>query len=95
MVAPAHAQSGKGGTAVLPVNSTLVTPGAYGALPADAPFYGKNETDGNLQYFDGTPITTSFWALDFVKPFDGNIDLIVSGPNEGTTKLPRSEIKCV
>lgn len=90
VVAPAHGQSGTGGTVVLPKNATIVTPGEFNALPASAPYSGKNDTDPNLAYFDGTPAACTFWALDQVKPFNGDIDLIVSGPNFGTNLGPVS-----
>ncbi|CAO1623649.1 unnamed protein product [Parajaminaea phylloscopi] len=90
VVAPAHGQSGTGGTIVLPKNQTLVTPGEFGALPASAPYSGRNETDHGLAYFDGTPAACTFWALDQVQPFNttGGIDLLVSGPNFGPNLGP-------
>lgn len=90
MVAPARAQSGKGGTVSLPTSLTLPEAGAYGALPKGAPYHGKNASDSGLAYFDGTPNTCVFWALDEVKPFvkSGGVDLVVSGPNEGQNLGP-------
>lgn len=88
VVAPAHGQSGKGGTVVLPTNKTIVTAGEFNALPASSPYSGHNESDSSLAYFDGTPAACIFWALDQVKPFNGDIDLLVSGPNFGTNLGP-------
>ncbi|PWN29888.1 sure-like protein, partial [Jaminaea rosea] len=85
----AHQQSGTGGTVKLPVNQTIVTPGRGDSIPASAPYFGRNETDPAITYFDGTPTAAVFWALDQVKYFgDDGPDLIVSGPNEGTNLGP-------
>lgn len=87
MVAPAVQQSGKGGTIVLPT-SDLTGPAAFNTAPAGAPYFGRNASDSGLAYFNGTPAAASFWALDQVKPFGGDIDLFVTGPNEGTNLGP-------
>lgn len=87
MVAPTSNQSGTGGTVVLPMNKTLIAPGRYDSIPVGAPFAGSNDTDKGLNYFAGTPAACVLWGLDNVVPsfFGGKeVDLIVSGPNEGT-----------
>lgn len=98
MVAPSHNQSGKGGTVVLPASLNITSPGRGGFAPVGAPFAGLNVSDPGLRYFNGTPAACAGWALDhdaqyFFNATDRNdstagVDLVVSGPNEGTNLGP-------
>ncbi|PWN42323.1 5'/3'-nucleotidase sure [Ceraceosorus guamensis] len=92
LVGPAMNQSGKGGTVVFPTSKTLTAPGRNNSIPVGAPFSGKNATDSNIRYFDGTPAATALWALDFDVPdvfgSQDKLDLVASGPNEGNNLGP-------
>ncbi|KAN0063556.1 hypothetical protein ACQY0O_004004 [Thecaphora frezii] len=97
MVSPSHNQSGKGGTFELPTSVNLTVAGRGGFVPVGAPYAGRNLTDSGLRYFNGTPAAAVAWALDQEAPgffnakagdTTGNVDLLVSGPNEGTNLGP-------
>ncbi|EST07298.1 Survival protein SurE-like phosphatase/nucleotidase [Kalmanozyma brasiliensis GHG001] len=98
MVAPSHNQSGKGGTVVLPASLNITSAGRGGFAPVGAPFAGLNVTDPGLRYFNGTPAACAGWALDHDAQYFFNatsrndstagVDLVVSGPNEGTNLGP-------
>ncbi|KAJ9475924.1 Acid phosphatase [Pseudozyma hubeiensis] len=94
MVSPSHNQSGKGGTVVLPAELNITSEGRGGFVPVGSPYAGLNVTDPGLRYFNGTPAACSGWALDHDAQYFFNatskddstagVDLVVSGPNEGT-----------
>ncbi|EPQ26280.1 uncharacterized protein PFL1_06215 [Pseudozyma flocculosa PF-1] len=97
MVGPSHNQSGKGGTFELPTSVNLTVAGRGGFVPVGAPYAGRNLTDEGLRYFNGTPAAAASWALDQEAPAffnakkgdtTANVDLVVSGPNEGTNLGP-------
>ncbi|THU79856.1 5'/3'-nucleotidase sure [Dendrothele bispora CBS 962.96] len=91
LVGPAVQQSGKGGTVVLPTTNITAPGGEFGSIPVGAPFFGHDEQDQNLWYFNGTPAATAIFALDIIIPMvmgDEKIDLVVSGPNEGQNAGP-------
>ncbi|SNX87881.1 related to Acid phosphatase precursor [Melanopsichium pennsylvanicum] len=97
MVAPSHNQSGKGGTVELPKSRNLTSAGRGGFAPVGAPYAGLNVSDPGLRYFNGTPAACAGWALDngaanFFNASSNDstagVDLIVSGPNEGTNLGP-------
>lgn len=97
MVAPSHNQSGKGGTVVLPNSLNLTSAGRGGFAPVGAPYAGLNVSDPGLRYFNGTPAACAGWALDHdaanffntsSNSSTAGVDLIVSGPNEGTNLGP-------
>ncbi|KAK7459672.1 hypothetical protein VKT23_009653 [Stygiomarasmius scandens] len=91
LVGPAVQQSGKGGTFVLPTTNITAPGGEFGSIPVGAPFFGHDEQDQNLWYFNGTPAATAVFALDIVVPMvfgDEKVDLVVSGPNEGQNAGP-------
>lgn len=98
MVSPSHNQSGKGGTVVLPTELNITSEGRGGFVPVGSPFAGLNVSDPGLRYFNGTPAACSGWALDHDAQYFFNatsrndstagVDLVVSGPNEGTNLGP-------
>ncbi|KAK0228243.1 sure-like protein [Armillaria fumosa] len=91
MVAPAVQQSGRGGTFVLPTTNITAPGGEFGSIPVGAPFFGHDENDQNLWYFNGTPAASAVFGIDIIAPVHfGNqpIDLVVSGPNEGGNNGP-------
>lgn len=62
---------------------------SYSFVAEGAPYYGYNESDTSLRYFNGTPAAVALWGLT---DLDGSVksyfngekpQLIVSGPNEG------------
>lgn len=61
-----------------------------------SPYYGYNESDTSLRYFNGTPAAVALWGLSdldgSIKSFfdGGKPELIVSGPNEGITRPIRN-----
>ncbi|KAK0502944.1 sure-like protein [Armillaria luteobubalina] len=91
MVAPAVQQSGRGGTFVLPTTNITAPGGEFGSIPVGAPFFGHDENDQNLWYFNGTPASSAVFGIDIIAPthFGSKpIDLVVSGPNEGGNNGP-------
>ncbi|KAJ7582463.1 sure-like protein [Mycena floridula] len=91
LVGPAVQQSGRGGTFVLPTTNITSPGGEFGSIPVGAPFFGQDEQDKNLWYFNGTPAATVAFALDIIAPLHfGNAvpDIVVSGPNEGQNNGP-------
>ncbi|TKY87465.1 hypothetical protein EX895_003479 [Sporisorium graminicola] len=97
LVAPSHNQSGKGGTVVFPTSLNITSEGRGGFVPVGAPYAGLNVSDPALRYFNGTPVATAGWALDNDAVYFFNasrndttagVDLVVSGPNEGTNLGP-------
>ncbi|KAK0197438.1 sure-like protein [Armillaria mellea] len=91
MVAPAVQQSGRGGTFVLPTTNITAPGGEFGSIPVGAPFFGHDENDQNLWYFNGTPAASAVFGIDIIAPMHFGskpIDLVVSGPNEGGNNGP-------
>ncbi|KAJ8462414.1 hypothetical protein ONZ45_g17941 [Pleurotus djamor] len=91
LVGSAVQQSGKGGSFVLPTVNITEPGGEFGTIPVGAPFFGRDENDANIWYFNATPAATVAFGLDIVNPqFWGNktIDLVVTGPNEGANLGP-------
>jgi len=78
----------------LPTMNIVAPGGEFGSIPIGAPFFGQDVTNPNLWYFNGTPAATAAFALDvivpkhFGKPANETLDLVVSGPNEGTNNGP-------
>ncbi|KAL0947264.1 hypothetical protein HGRIS_013385 [Hohenbuehelia grisea] len=92
LVGPAVQQSGKGGTSVFPTVNITAPGGEFGSIPVGAPYFGHDALDQNIWYFNGTPAATALFALDVIVPTrfrtDEKIDLVVSGPNEGSNLGP-------
>lgn len=92
LVGPAVQQSGKGGTFVLPTTNITAPGGEFGSIAVGAPYFGQDEQDKNIWYFNGTPAATAVFGIDVIAPkhFGNNhsIDLVVSGPNEGQNNGP-------
>lgn len=91
IVAPVSNQSGKGGTAVYTTEANLTSPSEFGLIPKGAPSFGTDPNDSHIWYYNGTPATCTFFALDYVVPKYWNgtkPDLLVSGPNFGTNLGP-------
>ena len=56
-----------------------------------SPQFGTDPHDSHIWYYNGTPATCTFFALDYVvKNFWNGTqpDLLVSGPNEGANLGP-------
>ncbi|PBK77796.1 sure-like protein [Armillaria solidipes] len=91
LVAPAVQQSGRGGTFVLPTTNITPPGGEFGSIPVGAPYFGHDENDQNLWYFNGTPAASAVFGIDIIAPMHFGskpIDLVVSGPNEGSNNGP-------
>ena len=91
IVAPVSNQSGKGGTEVFTTEANLTAPSEYDIVPAGAPSFGTDPNDSHIWYYNGTPATCTFFALDYVVPNYWNgtkVDLLVSGPNFGDNLGP-------
>lgn len=91
IVAPVINQSGKGGTEVFTTEANLTAPSEYGIVPKGAPSFGTDPHDPHIWYYNGTPATCTFFALDYVVPKHWNgttPDLLLSGPNFGTNLGP-------
>lgn len=89
IVAPAQQQSGKGGTVVWAESANLTVPSQYNIVPAGSPSIGRDPSDENIWYYDGTPAACTFVALDWVLPryypdWHQTVDLFLAGPNYGT-----------
>ncbi|KAF2132980.1 acid phosphatase precursor [Dothidotthia symphoricarpi CBS 119687] len=89
IVAPAQQQSGKGGTVIWAESANLTIPSQYDIVPAGAKAVGRDPTDDNIWYYDGTPAACTFVALDWVLPryypeWHQTADLFIGGPNYGT-----------
>ena len=91
IVAPVSNQSGKGGTEVFTTEANLTAPSEYDLVPKGAPSFGTDPSDSHIWYYNGTPATCTFFALDYVVPNYWNgtkPDLLVSGPNFGDNLGP-------
>lgn len=82
-------QSGVGGAVNLPTSNVSETGGLYGLATPGASYYASDPMDDSLRYFNGTPAACSLWGLNNISGGpqffeDGKIDLVVTGPNEGT-----------
>lgn len=86
VVAPVDNESGQGGRSVFTSSKTLSVPSEFGIIPAGAPSLGRDPTDPDVWYYNGTPAACTFIGIDYVIPnFYGNrtIDLYLGGPNAG------------
>lgn len=91
MVAPVSQRSGFGGQFQLPTTKNLTTGGEFNYPPAGSPSWDHEKNDMNVWYFNGTPSSCVAFALNYVLPKYFNnktVDLVVSGPNEGTNMSP-------
>ncbi|CAA9964980.1 Acid phosphatase [Pyrenophora teres f. maculata] len=93
IVAPAQQQSGKGTTVIWSESANLTVPSQYNIVPAGAPSVGRDPSDDNVWYYDGTPAACTFVALDYVLPryypeWHQTADLFIAGPNYGTNLGP-------
>ncbi len=89
--APVNQRSGYGGTFRLPHSRILLRDGEFGYVKKGDPSWGHEPDNLNIWYIDGTPSSSVIFGLDYIVPtyFNGmNIDLVVAGPNEGTTIGP-------
>lgn len=91
LVAPVSQRSGFGGKFDVPTSPTLQTDGEFAYVKAGAPSWDHEPEDDHIWYFNGTPAScVAFW-LKYVSPkyFQNvSVDLVVSGPNEGTNMSP-------
>ncbi|KAI0075474.1 5'/3'-nucleotidase sure [Panus rudis PR-1116 ss-1] len=91
LVGPAVQQSSTGGTFKLPATNITAPGGEFGTIPVGAPYFGAAVDDPHIWYFNGTPVATALFALDIIVPKvwpHKKIDLVVSGPNEGSNTGP-------
>lgn len=91
LVAPASQRLGFGGQFQIPTSPNLTADGEFGYVKKGDPSWGHEADDDDVWYFDGTPAACVAFGADYVFPkFKGNvlIDLVVSGPNEGTNLSP-------
>ncbi|KAG7661169.1 uncharacterized protein J8A68_005319 [[Candida] subhashii] len=92
LVAPVSQRSGFGGTFDLPETPTLETNGGFNYPAAGAPSWGHEVDDDHIWYFNGTPASCVAFGASYLLPtyFKNNnqIDLVVSGPNEGQNVSP-------
>lgn len=89
IVAPVDNESGQAGRSSYTSSRNLTVASEYGIIPAGAPSLGRDPTDPDIWYYNGTPAACTFVALDFVLPNYYNnksIDLYVGGPNFGTNQ---------
>lgn len=89
IVAPAQQQSGKGGTVIWSESANLTEASQYDIIPAGSPSVGRDPSNENIWYYDGTPAACTFVALDWVLPryypsWKQTPDLFLGGPNYGT-----------
>ncbi|EXJ85287.1 hypothetical protein A1O3_05962 [Capronia epimyces CBS 606.96] len=74
-----------------PTSGNLTGPSEFGIIPAGAPSLGRDPTDPDVWYYNGTPGACTIVALDHVLPtFYNNrsIDLYLGGPNFGLNVGP-------
>lgn len=91
LIAPAQQRSGFGGQFALPTSKNLTAGGEFNYPPAGSPSWGHEQNDMNIWYFNGTPASCVAFGLNYIIPkhFDNKtVDLVVSGPNEGTNLSP-------
>ncbi|CAI5756723.1 unnamed protein product [Candida verbasci] len=91
LVAPVSQRSGWSGKFDIPTSPTLQTNGEFNYPPAGSPSWGHEVDDDHIWYFNGTPASSVAFGLQYVLPQNFNnvsIDLVVSGPNEGTNLSP-------
>jgi len=91
LVAAADNESGQGGRSVFTNNRSLVNPSEFNLIPAGAASLGRDPTDPDVWYYNGTPAACAFVAIDYVFPTyysNRSIDLVVAGPNFGTNLGP-------
>jgi 5'-nucleotidase len=91
IVASVNDQSGMGGRAVFTTSANLTTDTEFGIVKAGAPSIGTDPNDSHIWYYNGTPATQVFVALDYVLPRVANFtvpDLVLSGPNFGLNLGP-------
>ena len=87
IVAPVDNESGQGGRSVFTSSRNLTVPSEFGIIPAGAPSLGRDPSDPDIWYYNGTPAACTFVGLDYVIPnYYGNrsIDLYLGGPNYGS-----------
>lgn len=88
--APASQRSGWSGRFVIP-DKTLDEDGEFEYVKKGDPAWGHEDDDENIWYFGGTPASSVAFGLEYLVPKyfnDTTVDLIVSGPNEGTNLSP-------
>ena len=68
IVAPVSNQSGKGGTEVFTTDANLTSPSEFDLIPEGTPSFGIAPNDSHIWYYNGTPTTCTFFALDYVVP---------------------------
>lgn len=89
LVAPVSQRSGFGGQFYVQQNKNLTSNGEFNYVLQGAPSWGHELTDDHIWYYNGTPASCVAFALTYVLPKyfatqNYSIDLVVSGPNEGT-----------
>lgn len=102
MVAPVSQRSGWSGKFDVPYTKDLLTNGEFNYKKKGDPAWGSEPEDIGIWYFNGTPASCVGFGLDYVLPkyfgygtnasknssVINKIDLVVSGPNEGTNLSP-------
>lgn len=89
VTAPADNQSGRGGYIAFlqPIPALTGNERAAKALglPAGTPGVGRDPTDADVHYVNGTPVAACLYGIDVQSRADwGHApDLVISGPNEG------------
>ncbi|KIW62371.1 5'/3'-nucleotidase SurE [Phialophora macrospora] len=87
IVAPVDNESGQGGRADYSSSRNLTKASEFDLIPAGAPALGRDPSDPDIWYYNGTPAACTIVALDYVLPLyydNKTIDLYVGGPNYGT-----------
>ncbi|TQV92300.1 hypothetical protein V2A60_006987 [Cordyceps javanica] len=91
IVAPATKQSGMGGKSDFSSEGNLTAASQYDLIPKGAPSIGSDPHDSHIWYYNGTPASCTFVALDYVLPRFADFkvpDLVLTGPNFGTNLGP-------
>lgn len=101
LVAPVSQRSGWSGKFDVPATKDLLIDGEFGYIQKGQPSWGHEADNMNIWYFNGTPASSVSFALNYVIPQFFNstdsqdnktvidkVDLVVSGPNEGTNLSP-------
>ncbi|KAF2403426.1 5'/3'-nucleotidase sure [Trichodelitschia bisporula] len=91
IAAPAYDQSGRGGTLSFTSKANLTSASDADVIPKGAASYGHDPSDPKIWYYDGTPVTCTLFALDYLAPTHMGIaapDLVITGPNFGTNPGP-------
>ncbi|MBV6416948.1 MAG: 5'/3'-nucleotidase SurE [Steroidobacteraceae bacterium] len=87
--APAQNHSGSGGAMnFLQPIGPLTRPTRGGTVPAGEPGVGRDRSDPDIHYVNGTPVMSLLYGLDVIasRKWGAAPDLVISGPNEGNNQ---------